>query len=68
MGIKTKKPVNTKFDGLSRYFDIVKSGGEESRTPVQTYSAKAFYMLICLLIVGNKPENNKPICSLAGWS
>lgn len=24
----------------------LQSGGEESRTPVQTYSSKAFYMLI----------------------
>jgi hypothetical protein len=23
------------------------SGGEENRTPVQTYSSKAFYMFIC---------------------
>lgn len=28
------------------------SGGEGNRTPVQTYSPKAFYMLIPLLIVG----------------
>jgi len=27
-------------------------GGEEIRTPVQTYSPKAFYMLIPALIVG----------------
>lgn len=41
------------------------SGGEEIRTPVQTYSSKAFYMLICLLIVGDGQENNKPIYPLA---
>jgi len=49
-------------------FEIGKSGGEESRTPVQTYSSKAFYMLSCLLIVGKKQGNNKPISSLAVWS
>ena len=44
------------------------SGGEGSRTPVQTYSAKAFYMLILVLIVGKQQEPGKPIISLAGWS
>jgi hypothetical protein len=43
-------------------------GGEEIRTPVQTYSPKAFYMLICLLIFVRSPERNKPMISLAGWS
>jgi len=43
-------------------------GAEGIRTPVQTYSSKAFYMLISLLLVGNKPEMNKPIYCLAGWS
>jgi hypothetical protein len=33
-------------------FVIGNSGGEGNRTPVQTYSSKAFYMLICLLVVG----------------
>jgi len=42
-----------------------KSGGEGNRTPVQTYSTKAFYMLISILIVGNEQETNKPIQSLA---
>lgn len=40
-------------------------GAEGSRTPVQTYSAKAFYMLISELLVGNRPEQNKPIYFLA---
>ena len=40
-------------------------GGEGTRTPVQTYSAKAFYMLISLLFVGSKQEMNKPIYFLA---
>jgi len=43
-------------------------GGEETRTPVQTYSSKAFYMLICLLFVGRWQENNKPNISLAEYS
>ena len=37
------------------------SGAEGNRTPVQTYSSKAFYMLISLLLVGDEPEMNKPI-------
>jgi hypothetical protein len=41
------------------------SGGEGNRTPVQTYSTKAFYMLISILFVGNEQETNKPIQSLA---
>lgn len=44
------------------------SGAEGNRTPVQTYSPKAFYMLISLLIVGDEPETNKPIHHLAVWS
>ena len=44
------------------------SGAEGNRTPVQTYSSKAFYMLISLLLVGDEPEMNKPIHRLAGWS
>ena len=40
-------------------------GGEGNRTPVQTYSAKAFYMLISLLFVGSEQESNKPIHFLA---
>jgi site-specific DNA recombinase len=43
-------------------------GGEGIRTPVQTYSPKAFYMLIPALIVGKQQEPDKPIISLAGWS
>ena len=35
---------------------------------VQTYSSKAFYMLISLLFVGDEQETNKPIHHLAGWS
>jgi len=35
---------------LTKYFSL--GGGEESRTPVQTYSSKAFYMFISLLVVG----------------
>jgi len=45
---------------------LLQGGAEGSRTPVQTYSAKAFYMFISALIVGKPPEQNKPIVSLAG--
>lgn len=43
-------------------------GGDRSRTGVQTWFSKAFYMLISELLVGKQPELNKPIESLAGWS
>ncbi len=55
--IKSKKPVNTAFHELST--KLIRDpacanalageecGGEENRTPVQTYPSKAFYMLIC---------------------
>jgi hypothetical protein len=43
-------------------------GGEGIRTPVQTYSSKAFYMFIPALVVGRRPETDEPIASLAGWS
>ena len=43
-------------------------GGGGNRTRVQTYSPKAFYMLISLLFVGNEQEMNKPITRLAAWS
>ncbi len=45
---------------------ILICGAEGSRTPVQTYSVKAFYMLISALVFVNEPEQNKPIHSLAG--
>jgi len=41
-------------------------GAGGNRTRVQTYSSKAFYMLISLLVVGMKQEMNKPISRLAG--
>ncbi len=40
-------------------------GGDRARTGVQTYSSKAFYMLICSLIVGRAQGNNKPTFFLA---
>lgn len=46
---------------------ISPSGGAEgSRTPVQTSSPKAFYMLIPALFVGKQQEPDEPIASLAG--
>jgi hypothetical protein len=56
------------FYELLGCFDITKSGGEEIRTPVQTYPSKAFYMLICLLLVGRWQGNNKPNISLAEYA
>jgi hypothetical protein len=44
------------------------SGAEGNRTPVQTHSSKAFYMLISLLIVGDTQGMNKPMYHLAEWS
>ncbi len=43
-------------------------GGDRTRTGVQTYSPKAFYMLILVLIVGTEQEQGEPILSLAGYS
>jgi len=57
--------VNKKGDSREK---IPLSGAEGSRTPVQTSSPKAFYMLIPALIVGRRQEPDKPIVSLAGWS
>ena len=51
--------------GLLTLFDIDLSGAEGNRTPVQTYSPKAFYMLILVLIVGKWQEPVEPITSLA---
>jgi hypothetical protein len=50
--IKTKKPVKSMIYELLRCFDYRYCGGEGNRTPVQTYSPKAFYMLIPVFIVG----------------
>lgn len=47
---------------------IPSGGGEGNRTPVQTYSPKAFYMLIPALIVGRRQEPDTPIVTLAGCS
>ena len=41
------------------------SGAGEDRTPVQTYSPKAFYMLISLFIFDYAQEKNKPMRGLA---
>jgi site-specific DNA recombinase len=43
-------------------------GGEGIRTPVQTYSPKAFYMFIPALVVGRRPGSDEPNASLAGWA
>jgi len=46
---------------------MIKDGGAGGiRTRVQTYSSKAFYMLISLLLVGIAQEKNKPMQHLAG--
>jgi site-specific DNA recombinase len=57
--------IEKKRDFLAK---IPSGGGEGNRTPVQTYSPKAFYMLIPALIVGKRVGPDKPIVSLAGWS
>ena len=41
-------------------------GVEGTRTPVQTYPSKAFYMFIPALLVGKQQETDEPIVSLAG--
>jgi len=57
--------VNKKGDSREK---IPLSGAEGSRTPVQTSSPKAFYMLIPALFVGKQQEPDTPIISLAAWS
>jgi hypothetical protein len=42
-----------------------KSGGDEIRTRVQTYSSKAFYMLILFWGFREQTGNKQPTCSLA---
>ena len=54
--------------GLLHFLNIDVSGAEGNRTPVQTYSPKAFYMLILVLIVGKWQEPVEPNISLAGFS
>jgi len=44
---------------------VPSGGGGGNRTRVQTYSSKAFYMLISLLLVGDEQEMNQPIHHLA---
>jgi len=62
--IKIEKPA-----GLAGFSILCKiSGAGGSRTPVQTYPPKAFYMFIWLLFVGNEQGTGKPIHSLAGCS
>ena len=68
--MSTEKRIFQPIKFISRYMilEIKKknSGAEGNRTPVQTYSSKAFYMFISLLIVGAEQEMNKPIQHLAG--
>lgn len=65
----TIKARKQKVYGLSQYCALPQHvhfcGAGEGRTPVQTYSPKAFYMLISLLFVGVAPEKNKPMQNLA---
>ena len=56
------------FHYITLFNYIQKSGAGENRTPVQTYSSKAFYMFIVALIVGDIQEQHTPIYPLAGWS
>jgi len=44
---------------------LIPGGGDRIRTGVQTYSPKAFYMLISALFVGKQQEPDKPTVSLA---
>jgi hypothetical protein len=53
---------------ISLIYTGFKGGGDRIRTGVQTYSPKAFYMLITALIVGKKQEQHEPTLSLAEWS
>ena len=52
--------------GKSIGYDYRLRGVEGTRTPVQTYPSKAFYMFIPALLVGKQQETDEPIASLAG--
>ena len=54
--------------GLLTLFDIDFCGAEGTRTPVQTYPSKVFYMLILVLLVGKWQEPVEPNISLAAYS
>lgn len=45
-----------------------KSGGDRSRTGVQTYPPDAFYMFILALLVGAEQEPGVPILPVEEWS
>lgn len=60
--------ISTKINHQKSYIKLKKSGGDRSRTGVQTYPSKAFYMLISLLLVGNDQGKNQPNQSLAASS
>jgi len=47
------------------FFAFKQGGGEENRTPVQTYPSKAFYMLILFYFFRELTGNKQPINSLA---
>ena len=50
---------------INQQLAVFFGGGDRSRTGVQTYSPKAFYMFISALFVGKLQEQNKPTISLA---
>lgn len=49
-------------------FSYLGCGADRTRTGVQTNSPQAFYMFIYVLIVGKKPEHNKPTFFVEEWS
>jgi len=55
-----KNPVIFKLQGSSS-----PGGAGGIRTRVQTSSKTAFYMLICHLVVENKPAVSRPTCSVS---
>ena len=50
------------------HFDIQVGGAGGSRTLVQTYPPKAFYMLIPALFFGNRQGQDEPTCSLSAFA
>ena len=54
--------------GLLTVLILLFSGAEGTRTPVQTYPSKVFYMLILVLLVGKWQEPVEPNISLAAYS
>ena len=53
-----RKACQSAISRLLHFGAFVQGGGDRSRTGVQTYSSKAFYMFILFCYVGNQLETD----------